>query len=364
MMEINPRFREELLDIYSEKPNYGKLDMVTHKATLNNPACDDVIYLELNVVDGKIVDAGFTGNGCLINIISNCVFLSKIKGMDVEDVLKLSKKDVDDFLGMEIIPLRAKCELLALEAAKKMLEIKDLYVEIDGKEILKGVNLKLDEGKVNVLMGPNGSGKSTLAHVIAGHPGYKITKGEIIFDGLDITNLKPNERAKKGIFLSFQHPIEVSGVTIYNFLKSALNSLNEKKISVVEFREILKEKAEILGIDDFFLGRYLNGGFSGGEKKKGEILQLLTLNPKFAILDETDSGLDIDSLKLVSKGINNYIDEDKGVLIITHYKRILEHIKPDNVFIMVDGRIVSQGNGDLVDKLEEVGYGWVVEENI
>jgi len=243
-----------------------------------------------------------------------------------------------------------------------MLEIKNLHVEIEGKEILKGVNLKLELGKVNALMGPNGSGKSTLAHVLAGHPGYKITKGQIIFDNVDITNLKPDVRAKKGIFLSFQHPIEVSGVTIYNFLKSALKSLNEEKISVIEFRKLLSEKAEVLGIDEDFLKRYLNEGFSGGEKKKSEILQLLTLNPKFAILDETDSGLDIDSLKLVSKGINSYITPEKSVLIITHYKRILEHIKPDSVFIMVDGKIVHKGNGDLVDELEEKGYGWVTQD--
>ena len=243
-----------------------------------------------------------------------------------------------------------------------ILQIKNLHVSIEGKEILKGVNMELELGKVNALMGPNGSGKSTLANVIMGHPGYKITKGKILFNGEDITKLKATERAKKGLFLSFQYPQEVSGVTISNFLRTALNALNEKKLSVLDFRDLLNEKLALLNMNEEFAERYLNEGFSGGEKKKSEILQLLTLNPKLAILDETDSGLDIDALRIVSEGINNFMNENKCILIITHYKRILEHLTPSKLFIMIDGKIVKEGDATLVDTLEEQGYGWIEEE--
>ena len=244
----------------------------------------------------------------------------------------------------------------------KMLEIKDLYVEVDGKEILRGINLKLELGKVNVIMGPNGSGKSTLANAIMGNPNYKISKGSIIFNGIDITELSPDKRAKLGIFLSFQYPQEIEGVTISNFLRNSLNNLQEKKISVMDFKEIIEEKAKLLKMPDNFSDRYLNQGFSGGEKKKSEMLQLLTLNQKLAILDETDSGLDIDALKAVAEGVNQFMNKDKCVLIITHYKRILELIIPDKVFIMINGKIVKEGDNYLVDRLEEEGYGWVEEE--
>ncbi|MEK6830515.1 MAG: Fe-S cluster assembly ATPase SufC [Nanoarchaeota archaeon] len=251
-----------------------------------------------------------------------------------------------------------------------MLEIKNLHVEVEGKKILKGVNLKLEKGKVHSLMGPNGSGKSTLANVIMGHPKYEITKGQIIFNGEDITNLSPNKRAKKGLFLSFQYPSEIEGVTISNFLRTALNSLREnkgeEKISVLDFRNLLKEKITLLKMDESFSDRYLNQGFSGGEKKRSEILQLTLLNPKIAILDETDSGLDVDAIRAVAHGINTLIgkDKDKIILIITHYKRILEHIKPHKLSIMIDGKIALEGGPELVDQLEEKGYGWIEKDDL
>ena len=241
------------------------------------------------------------------------------------------------------------------------LEIKNLHVEIEGKEILKGINLKLEKGKIHVLMGPNGSGKSTLANVLMGNPKYEITYGEIIFNGKNINNLSPSERAKLGIFLSFQYPQEIEGVTISNFLRTSLNSNNEDKISIMDFKELINEKSKLLKLNENFSQRYLNDGFSGGEKKKSEMLQLLTLNPTLAILDETDSGLDIDALRAVANGINKFMSEDKFVLIITHYKRILELIKPNKVSIMLDGKIVEEGDGKLVDKLESEGYAWLEE---
>ena len=242
-----------------------------------------------------------------------------------------------------------------------LLQIKDLHVETDGKLILKGLNLKLEKGKINVLMGPNGSGKSTLANVLIGNPKYHIKKGKILYKGKSINKLKANERAQRGIFLSFQYPQEVSGVTILNFLRTAYNSLNksEKKISILEFKKMLEEKANSLKLEKDFFNRYLNTGFSGGEKKKSEILQLLTLNPEFAILDETDSGLDIDALKTIANGIKKFANKDKTILLITHYERILKYLKPDKVFIMLDGKIVKEGNSSLVKKLEKQGYGWL-----
>jgi len=242
------------------------------------------------------------------------------------------------------------------------LEIKNLHVEVEGKEILKGLNLKLESGKVTALMGPNGSGKSTLANALMGNPKYEITKGEILFNNKNITNISPSERAKLGIFLSFQYPQEIEGVTISNFLRTSLNTLNENKISVMDFKELLDEKSKLLDLEEGFQERYLNQGFSGGEKKKSEMLQLLTLNPKLAILDETDSGLDIDALKSVAQGVNKFMNEDKCVLIITHYKRILELIEPDKVVIMINGKIVKEGDSKLVDRLEEEGYSWVDED--
>ena len=239
------------------------------------------------------------------------------------------------------------------------LEIKNLYAGFEGKIILKGVNMKLERGEVHALMGPNGSGKTTLSYVLMGHPKYKIMAGGIFLDGEDITKFGPDERAKKGLFLSFQMPVEIPGITISNFLRQAYNGLKEKKLSLLEFRDLLEEKCKELGMHPSFLNRYLNEGFSGGEKKKAEILQMLVLNPKVAILDETDSGLDIDALRLVSEGINKFTGSDKIVLVITHYKRILEHVKPSKVSVMIDGKIAMEGGSELVKSLEEKGYSWI-----
>ena len=237
-----------------------------------------------------------------------------------------------------------------------MLEVKNLYVSYGGKLILKGLNMKFELGKIYALMGPNGSGKTTLSYVLMGHPKYKVEKGKILIDGEDILKLSSDERAKKGLFLSFQNPVEISGITISNFLRQAYNSLKDKKISLLDFRSLLEKKCRELSIDTKFLNRYLNEGFSGGEKKKAEILQMLVLNPKIVILDETDSGLDIDSLKVVAEGIKKFMSDEKTVLIITHYKRILEYIKPDKVLIISDGKIVMEGDSSLVAQLEEKGY--------
>ena len=243
-----------------------------------------------------------------------------------------------------------------------MLEIKDLHVSIEDKEILKGVNLTINKGEVHALMGPNGSGKSTLSFVLMGHPKYKITKGEVLFEGKNILDLTPDERARLGMFLCFQYPTEIQGVSLFNFLKTAYNSMQEEKVSSMEFREILKDKMKLLGVEEKFINRYLNEGFSGGEKKRGEILQMAVLDPKIAILDETDSGLDIDSLKIVSEGINKVSNENNSVLLITHYQRILRYIKPKHVHVMIDGKIALSGDEKLAEELEENGYDIVKQK--
>ena len=233
--------------------------------------------------------------------------------------------------------------------------IKDLHVSVESKEIIKGLNLEIKDNEIVALMGPNGSGKSSLANVIMGNPKYNITKGEIIYNGKNILDLKVNERAKLGLFLSFQYPSEIPGLSVSNFLRTAYNSLYNTKISVIEFKRLLEEKMDLLKIDKSFMQRYLNEGFSGGEKKRMEILQLAVLNPKLAILDETDSGLDISSLKIVADGINKLKDK-KSVLLITHYNRILQYIRPDRVYIMVNGKIVMEGKAELAGDLEKHGY--------
>lgn len=238
----------------------------------------------------------------------------------------------------------------------KFLEIKNLHVEVEGKKILNGINLELEKGKVVALMGPNGSGKSTLANVLMGHPKYKITKGKIFFLGKDLSKLSPDKRANLGLFLSFQNPQEIDGVKVFNFLKQSYNSTNKKQLMTFQFQDLLDEKAELLKIDQNFLERYVNKGFSGGEKKKLEILQLLTLNPKMAILDETDSGLDIDALKTVSKGIKKFLNKEKSVLIITHHQKILNYINPDQVAVIKKGQIVKLGKKSLIKKIEKKGY--------
>jgi Fe-S cluster assembly ATP-binding protein len=242
------------------------------------------------------------------------------------------------------------------------LEIKNLHVEVEGKEILKGINLEIKKGEITAIMGPNGSGKSTLSYTIMGHQRYKITKGSILLDGKDLTELKADQRAKAGLFLSFQYPSEISGVKFMNFLRTAINSKREEPIKISEFKELLEKNLKLLKIDKSMISRNLNEGFSGGEKKKAEILQMALLNPTYAILDETDSGLDIDALKIVSKGINALAKNDKGILLITHYQRLLDYVKPDKIYVLMEGKIVLKGTSDLALKLEDKGYDWILKE--
>jgi len=236
------------------------------------------------------------------------------------------------------------------------LEIRDLHASVEGKEILKGIDLTVRQGEVHALMGPNGSGKSTLASVLMGRTSYTVTGGEIRFKGEDITKLRPDQRAQRGLFLAFQYPTEIAGVSVVNFLRSAYKAVKAEQISALAFRKRLKEKMDMLGVDDTMVARYVNQGFSGGEKKKNEILQLAVLEPEIAILDETDSGLDIDSLKAVATGVQRLIGPNLGVLLITHYQRILNYITPDRIHVMMDGRIVLSGGPELAHELEQKGY--------
>jgi len=248
------------------------------------------------------------------------------------------------------------------------LAIRDLHVKIDGKEILKGVDLTVRRGEVHALMGPNGTGKSTLAYALMGHPSYQVSQGEVFFKDHNILELEPDERSRLGLFLAFQYPVAIPGVSVANFLRMAMNSRrkadnpDDKGIPIPEFRRIMKEHMDLLKMDHIFAGRYLNDGFSGGEKKRAEILQMAALQPEIAILDETDSGLDIDALRIVSEGVNALRGPGLGVLVITHYQRILNYIKPDFVHIMLDGRIVESGSSELALRLEEHGYDWVREK--
>lgn len=246
------------------------------------------------------------------------------------------------------------------------LDIRDLHVEIDGDEIVKGVDMTVEEGKVHALMGPNGSGKSTLANALMGHPKFDVTQGEALLDGEDVLEMEPDERSRAGLFLAFQYPSEIPGVTVSNFLRTAINARRpeDDEIPIGEFQDLLKEKMDLLDIDHDFAERYLNDGFSGGEKKRTEILQMAVLDPEIAVLDEVDSGLDIDALRTVADGINTLKGGDFGMLLITHYRRILDYIEPDRVHIMMDGQIVKEGGHDLAHKLEDHGYDWVEEELI
>ena len=236
------------------------------------------------------------------------------------------------------------------------LEIKDLHATVDGKPILKGVTLTIRPGELHALMGPNGSGKSTLANVLMGHPKYVVTSGQVLIDGKDLLAMATDERAKAGLFLSFQYPVEIPGVTVENFLRTAVNAVSDADHGVAEFHAILKAKLAEFDMDEAFGRRYLNEGFSGGEKKRMEILQMLLLDPRYAILDETDSGLDVDALKVVAGGINRLRDANHGVLLITHYNRILEHVVPTHVHVFKDGRIVKSGDKDLAMEIETRGY--------
>jgi Fe-S cluster assembly ATP-binding protein len=247
------------------------------------------------------------------------------------------------------------------------LVISNLHVSVDDTEILKGVDLTIKSGEVHAVMGPNGTGKSTLAYALMGHPKYDVTKGEATLDGKNLLDLDPNERSSLGLFLAFQYPVAVPGVSVANFLRTAINAQRkgqdpeDKGISIPDFRKKLKEKLALLKMDESFAGRYLNDGFSGGEKKRVEILQMATLEPKFSILDETDSGLDIDALKIVSDGINTIGDKNQGILVITHYQRILNYVKPDFVHVMLNGKIAQSGGPELALRLEEEGYEWLKE---
>lgn len=248
------------------------------------------------------------------------------------------------------------------------LEIRNLHVSIEGQEILKGVDLTIKQGEIHALMGPNGTGKSTLAYTLMGHPRYEVTEGEVVFKGQNILELAPDERAHLGIFLAFQYPVAIPGVTVANFLRTAISARRKaenpesKGIAIPEFRRLLKEKMDLLQMDHSFAGRYLNEGFSGGEKKRAEVLQMATLQPEIAIMDETDSGLDIDALRIVSDGVNALRGPNLGVLVITHYQRILNYIKPDYVHIMLGGRVVETGGPELALHLEEQGYDWLREK--
>ncbi|MDX1395358.1 MAG: Fe-S cluster assembly ATPase SufC [Gemmatimonadota bacterium] len=248
-----------------------------------------------------------------------------------------------------------------------LLEIRDLHARVEDEEIeiLRGVDLRVEEGNVHALMGPNGSGKSTLAKVIAGHPGYEVTSGQVLFRGEDLLELEPDERSRAGVFLAFQYPAEIPGVSIANFLRTAANArlAEGEEMDIFAFQKRLADKMALLRMDETFAGRYVNDGFSGGEKKRNEVLQMAVLEPALAVMDETDSGLDIDALRIVADGVNTLTgaDERLGVLLITHYKRILEYIRPDRVHVMLAGRIVESGGAELADRLEAEGYDWLQE---
>lgn len=251
-----------------------------------------------------------------------------------------------------------------------MLTIKNLKAKVEtdegGKEILKGLNLQVNAGEIHAIMGPNGSGKSTLASVLTGREGYDVTEGEVLFEGKDLLEISPEDRARQGIFLAFQYPVEIPGVSNTNFLKTAINEIRKSKgeepMSSVEFLKLIKEKAKLVGLDPQMISRYVNVGFSGGEKKRNEIFQLAMLDPKLSILDETDSGLDIDALRAVAEGVNKLKTNDNAFIVITHYQRLLDYIVPDFVHVMYQGKIVKSGGKDLALHLEEHGYDWITGE--
>jgi Fe-S cluster assembly ATP-binding protein len=246
-----------------------------------------------------------------------------------------------------------------------MLEIIDLHAKVEGNEILHGINLKIAEGEIHAVMGPNGSGKSTLANVLAGRDGYVVTEGQIFYDGKNLLEMPPEMRAREGVFLAFQYPVEIPGVSNMYFLKTALNAVRKhrglEELDAMDFLQLAKEKMKLVEMDESLINRAVNEGFSGGEKKRNEIFQMAVLEPRLAILDETDSGLDIDALKIVAHGVNTMRREDRATLLVTHYQRLLNYIVPDKVHVLVDGRILRSGEKELALELEEKGYGWIEE---
>ena len=247
-----------------------------------------------------------------------------------------------------------------------MLEIRNLHAAIDGKEILRGINLSIKKGEIHAIMGPNGSGKSTLAKVLAGHPDYEVTAGEVIYEGRNLLEMSPDERAREGVFMAFQYPIEVPGVSNAQFLRLAYNEkqkhLGRDELDPLEFKDLLKERAKVVEMEASFMSRSVNEGFSGGEKKRNEILQMAVLEPKLAVLDETDSGLDIDALRVVAGGVNQLRGPDKAIIVVTHYQRLLNYIVPDFVHVLANGRIAREGGKELALELEEKGYDWIKSE--
>lgn len=245
-----------------------------------------------------------------------------------------------------------------------LLSIKNLHAIVEEKEILKGIDLEVNKGEIHAIMGPNGSGKSTLSSVLAGNPKFEVTRGSVVFNGKDLLEMEPEDRAREGIFLSFQYPVEIPGVSMVNFMRAAVNEQrkynNEPPISASEFLKLMREKRELLGMDSQLVNRSVNEGFSGGEKKKNEIFQMAMLKPQLAILDETDSGLDIDALRVVASGVNKLHNEDDAVLVITHYQRLLDYIKPDKVHVLYNGKIIKSGEPDLALELENRGYDWLI----
>lgn len=247
-----------------------------------------------------------------------------------------------------------------------MIKIKNLHANVEGNEILRGIDLEVNEGEVHAIMGPNGSGKSTLANVLAGNEAYEVTEGEVIFEGKDLLEMSPEDRAREGVFLAFQYPIEIPGITNHTFLKTALDEIkkyrSEPELTAKEFLDLIREKSEVLDVTGKMINRSVNQGFSGGEKKRNEILQMLTLDPKLALLDETDSGLDIDALRIVSHGVNEYRNEKNAVIVVTHYQRLLNYIVPDYVHVLSKGKIIKSGGKELALELEEKGYDWINQE--
>lgn len=247
-----------------------------------------------------------------------------------------------------------------------MLEIRNLHASVEGKEILRGINLTINDGEVHVLMGPNGSGKSTLSNVIVGNPKFDVTEGEIIFNGKNLLDLEPEERSHEGVFMSFQAPIEIPGVSMTNFMRAAINAKREyfgqEPLSASDFLKVLREKRKLVGLDAHFMGRGVNEGFSGGERKRNEIFQMAVLEPTFSILDETDSGLDVDALRIVAEGFNQLRKPETSALVITHYQRMLDYLKPDFVHVIVNGKVVKEGDASLGYEIEKRGFDWIKEE--